>query len=328
MKIFCDRHHQSLWESLQLLFEKRLGHELFHPYGMDWFPEHWALARPYGDNIDTAKQFLASGVPTDGTAVINPTRGISFDDFKKTPFDIIIASYYPHIEIYERLRQRYQPQAKLIAQYGNEWPIHPLCKNLLSSTAPFQIPSNINACWYHQEINQAVFKPYNAFPSRRITSFSNAMPLNDLFKQDWQDFLQLESLLPDFEMKSFGGGCRNGSLSQEDVAKEMNNSQWIVHFKKGGDGFGHVLHSAFACGVPVIYKGSQYKGKLGGELLIHLETGIDIEAMGLQTAADYLRSLSIDAMMDYRKRVLEKFRQKVNYNKEEEEIRGFLQKLL
>ena len=334
MNILCDRHHDGLWNSLILLFEKRLGHTLYHPWGMEWFDSgNWLIGNPYGASArNTATQFLNEGVPTDGTAIIRPTRGIDFETFKNTPIDIIIASYYDHIPVYTKLRDQYHPNAKVIAQYGNEWPIHPEIKNLLASTAPMNVPPHINVCYYHQNIDEDnyyhFYDPEKVNSKRKITSFVNAMPQNTIFQEDWEDFLQLELRLPEYEFQSHGGGCRDGSLSQKDVANNMRESKFIVNFKTGGDGFSHVIHSGFSCGVPFIYKGSQYKGKLAGELLSHLETGIDIEKIGFDGIIPYIYSLSEGEYKKYRYNVRKRFEEKVNYNQEEILVKKFIENLI
>lgn len=329
MNIFVDFHHSQLYESLETLFEKRLGHGLFHPYGMEWFTSgNWKIGDPYGEGaINTARQFLQSATPSDGTAVIYPYRQMSFDEFKNTPIDIIIASYYGHIELYEKLRQQYHPEAKLLVQYGNDWPIHPMIRNLLSSTAPMNLPSNVNAYYYHPEFKTADFKPSQRLPLAKISSFVNALNINDIFYQDYQDFLKLEMMMSEYKFQSFGGGCRNGSLNQRDVAKEMQESSWCIQFKSGGDGYGFVAHQAAAVGCPFLFKGSQYKGKLAGKLMKHLETGIDVEMMGVENVPNYIRSLSTEEYLRYRSQLWQEFRRLVDFAKEAREIEKFIENL-
>jgi len=59
MKVFAELHHQSLFTSLQFLFEKRLGYQLFRPIGEKWFREgYWKICEPYGNDIRTITQYL------------------------------------------------------------------------------------------------------------------------------------------------------------------------------------------------------------------------------------------------------------------------------
>ncbi len=59
ISVFTDLHHESLYQSLQLLFEKRLGWRLFRPAGLDWFQKgYWRIAELYNNAPDTISQFL------------------------------------------------------------------------------------------------------------------------------------------------------------------------------------------------------------------------------------------------------------------------------
>src|SRR5258708_34548481 len=117
MKIYTALHHLDLYYSLQLLFEKRLGYELYRPTGREWFTNgYWHIARPYGDDPSTIGQYLDIGsIPKDHYPPLNdlvkPEEGIyimedkhnnttnkaiTFDKFIRTKFDIIIASIPDH----------------------------------------------------------------------------------------------------------------------------------------------------------------------------------------------------------------------------------------
>ena len=66
MRVFTDYHHSALYHSLQLLFEKRLGWELYRAVGPEWY--HAGFWKVY-DHPHTVNQFLglqqASEVPLD-----------------------------------------------------------------------------------------------------------------------------------------------------------------------------------------------------------------------------------------------------------------------
>ncbi len=339
MTIFADRHHDALYASFQMLFEKRLGHTLYHPYGMDWFDSgNWLLGAPYGDTArNTALQFLDSALPEDGTAILFPHSGISFEEFKHMHIDIIIASYYPHIELYEKLRQEFHPNAKLITQYGNEWPLHPMTRNLLSSTKPFPVPATVNACFYHQEFDTTLFAPdwkeretyleLGGLP-QMLCSYVNALPCNDLFAQDNRDFYILSIALQGYaHVLSFGGGCKDGSLSQGKLAESMRRSRFALHFKEGGDGFGHVIHQLAATGTPIIFKGHQYKGKLAEVFLEDGKTGIDADLYSLDEVAKRIKSASTDEILTMSHEIYRRFCEHVNFDTEQPKIEHFLANL-
>jgi hypothetical protein len=340
MRIFVDMHHSTLFKSLQMLLEDRLGHELYRPIGKDWFEEgYWKLAEPYDNNLSTIEQYLGlrDFQPVDGSKPLNPIeevkpdyyliadtfkphKAITLEQFKRMEFDIIIASYDKHIEPYQKLLQ-FQPKAKFVFQIGNDWPVDfTKVKNLMASVAPYEVPKGINAVFYHQEIDTNLFSYHPPVKKDTIRSFVNCLQ-DDLFKTDWRDFLWLERTLP-FRFRSFGGGCRDGIIqSQEDVAKLMQDSFAGVHLKTGGDGFGHVLFNWFAVGRPVIVRKSQYKGKLADKLLTD-ETCFDLDK-GMDYVVDKINTCDHPKMCET---VYNKFISEVNFNREAEDVKSFIDK--
>lgn len=350
MNIFCDLHHSSLYTSFQLLFEKRLGHTLYRPIGTQWFDKgFWHLAKPYNDNPDTIQQYLGirdvAFQPKDGTHALNDIKtfnksykiqgypydhnAITFEQFLEMDIDIIVASYQPHYEAYTKLRDTYKPDAKVICHAGNEWPIDfNVTRNLLSSTLPFGTPNNVNVCWYHQEFDLNVFKFNPPSYSKTITSFVNTLGQQDLFKKDWEDFLKLESFMPEYQFKAHGASTRDGLiLEQKDIADKMSRSAWGLHLKHGGDGYGHTLFNWFACGRPLIFRGSQYKNRLGGLLLEHKVTGLDIDKITLVDVAKIITSMNEDEYNTYCDNVYNRFTDQVNFDEEEKDIKLFLKNL-
>ncbi|MEK6881264.1 MAG: hypothetical protein AABY22_16705, partial [Nanoarchaeota archaeon] len=158
MKVFTDFHHGDLYYSFQLLFEKRLGWELYRPIGTDWQSEgFWKIADPYGDNSDTIMQFLGISPgwkPKDQTPPLNDVsykegdvyqlfeyphgtrhKAITLETFKEMDIDIVIASIPAHFAPFQRLIDLYKPKAKLICHFGNIlWNVtdHPEVKNIMA----------------------------------------------------------------------------------------------------------------------------------------------------------------------------------------------------
>lgn len=55
MKVLADHHHDDLYESLRILFEDRLGWELYRPIGTEWYTEgYWDVY----NHPDTVTQYL------------------------------------------------------------------------------------------------------------------------------------------------------------------------------------------------------------------------------------------------------------------------------
>ena len=341
MKIFTDLHHTDLAYSLYLLLEKRLKHQLFRPIGMEWFTEgYWKI----NDLEATARQYLEVGSkPDDGTNPLNDIyndrneycevhdphnnylqRAITLDVFKRTEFDVIIASVPQHVKPFQELIEKYQPKAKLVFQMGNHFDIHGLgIKNLMASTIPF--PFCGNEVFYHQEFSTEVFSPSSDKPKKQIVSFINCLRQNG----GMQNYYELKNLMWDYEFFSFGGQCDDGGISNtRDISQIMRESAFGFHCKWGADGYGHILHNFFACGTPVIVNYKDYKDKLGGKLLIPDETCIVAEiGDNMEKVAEKIHNLSPLQYEWMRQRTYDKFLETVDFEKDAEKVKKFLVRL-
>jgi hypothetical protein len=350
MNILSDMHNLGLYHSLQLLFEKRLGHNLYRPIGIEWFDNgYFQLAKPYGNDPATVAQFLeVNSIPKDGTQPLNNTteahsgiyefvdnsnqttnKGITFEAFKDMKFDIIIASVPDHIKPFQELIQKYQPQAKLIFQMGNiYWDKivdFSQVPNVMASVARFNLPDSCNSVFYHQEIDTDIFKPQNKKVNKDIVSFVNCMPQMGTIGT----YMQLRALLPEFNFKSYGISCDNGIITgTQNIANIMNQSYMGIHLKSGGDGFGHVLFNWFACGKPIIVNGNDYKDKLGNELLTDGETCIDVDQHSIPEVIETIRKITPMKYEWMCQQAYQRFKDCVNYDEEEKKIRGFMDKLM
>lgn len=316
MKIFCDRHHEALTKSLQMLLVNRLGHELLFPAGLEWFENgYWKIAEPYNNSPVTINQYLGLNNP-----------GIKLDWFLKTPPDVLIASFYNNIVPYKELAQ--EVGAKLVVQIGNEWPIDwSLVDNLMASTMPINVPEGKNAVFYHQEFDTNIYS-YKAptKDTKMIVSFVNCLSSQKHFKKDWQDFLQLERELDGYRFLAHGASTRDGVINgAQAVAEVMKRSKFGIHLKAGGDGYGHVIHSWMAVGRPVIYRGSQYRGRLASRLLKHQKTGFDIEKADV---AKRISKLNWDEYLEMCNNCADAFKREVDFERDAANIEMFLAKLL
>ncbi len=310
MNLLTDFHHNSLLRSIVLLFEDRLDIDVYRPIGLEWYHEgFWAI----NDSIETAKQFLdmQSAFVPDNTAPLNIVnlenngryaiydpgiktthKAITLEAFKNIEFDFVIASIPQHIGLYQRLIKEYQPKAKLIVQIGNNWPSHIVDGlNVLASVKPGSF-TNSNAVYYHQEFDTNVFKPLGYESGNRVSSYINVL---QNMNQGWNDFTRLEQLLiDDIQFNTYGGQCRDGSIAGADLlAQSINKDSLIFHVKDGGDGYGHVLYNAYACGKPTIIRRSMYNNCLGEELFNN-ESSIDIDKMSIEEAAHKVKFICSD----------------------------------
>ncbi len=356
MKVFVDFHHHALLQSLILLFEKRLGGEVYRPIGMEWYEEgYWNVY----NHPATAAQYLSKDQlykPTDGTPPLNqiieqekgiylchdigeeiPNKAIDFEKFKETKFDTLIASLPQHIEPFRKLISLYQPQAKLIFQIGNDWNIDKHQASLLdgimaSAQIPFQ--GNVNGyngkpltlIQYHQEFDLNTFYYEPPKPTKKIYSFINCLNTSDLYKKDWELFLELERLMPEWEFKSFGGQCRDGAINDNKVlADKMREATFIFHCKTNGDGYGHAIHNAAAIGRSLIVRlNNDYEDKLAN-VLIDPQTSTTVD---FQTPEQIAREIVEFGYPEVKgKRIHERFKEYVNFDTEEQSIRQFLENL-
>lgn len=178
MKVFADMHHGDLFNSLQLLFEDRLGWELYRPIGVEWATSgYWQLAAPYGNNPDTIRQYLGldthkweSGVFLNGDHIEkdgvyhvydpryeNYNKAITLEQFKQMDIDIVISSIPAHDVTFADLIREHKPKAKHIAQMGNVYQTTEV-KNVMCSCVPYPVPADKNVVFYHQEFSTDIFK--------------------------------------------------------------------------------------------------------------------------------------------------------------------------
>jgi hypothetical protein len=354
MNILADFHHNDLYHSLQLLFENRLEHSLFRPIGMEWAEEGWwQIHKPYNYNPETARQYLQikpGYIPNDATLVLNTVRAeaapglyviedihngvfqraITLQNFKEMPIDLIIASIPDHWKSFTQLRNKYKPDAKIICQMGNHFAevsnmvADGTIRNLMASTSPFSVPNTVNAVFYHQEFSTDIFTPSTEAITKQITSFINVYHANG----GSSDYYALKSIMPDYTFNSYGASCDNGVVNTtKDMAAIMRKTQWGFHVKYGGDGYGHVLYNWFACGTPVITRMSDYKGKLGEELLTHMETCIDLDQVSLDEGKQIIENMTPNRYISFRQSVATRFRECVDFHLDTEKIRIFLENL-
>jgi len=347
LRVFADLHHADLYYSLQLLFEKRLGGELYRPIGLEWYEEkywnvypHPATAQQYlaldqaivppqdthGNYLRDQDVLNANYIFEDGIYYINDStkdkiqRGITLNKFKEMKFDILISSIPQHIEPFNKLISLYQPQAKHIFQVGNSWGHQPGIKNILASTSEFGVPGDINVCFYHQEFDLDVFKYVPPDPTniKCIRSYIHLM-------QDKNVLDNYRRELSEYKFKTFGAGMEDNVTKSTKLAELISTSGWTWHVKPGGDGFGHVLFDTYACGRPTIVNSSYYRGKLGAQLFIDGVTCIDISKHSVQEASSLIRHYSQpDEHQKMCENSYKRFKEVANFDEEEEKIRTFL----
>jgi hypothetical protein len=343
MKVLADFHHAGLFNSLRLLIEKRLGGELYRPIGKEWLDSgYWLMGNLYNNHPATVAQYLGiqpnfdndnNGIYyIDETAHFYKQKAITLERFFKEKFDIVIASIPQHIQSFYNLSQAHKDKPKTIYQIGNAWNVDynvPI-KNIMASALLTYKPAGFNIIEYHQEFELDIFKPDNNIPNNNIYAFFNCFNTHDIYKFDWEVFQNLETIMANWNFKSFGGSCRDGAMNGiKELANKMKEAKFIWHTKFGGDGYGHVIHNATAVGKPAIVRKSYYVNKLAEKLMIDGETCITIDGLGFKEIENKINYYS-DGLR-YHKLCMgaySQFKKIVNFDKEAEILVNFVNKLL
>ena len=361
MKVFIDLHHEELHESLRILFEDRLGYEVYSPIGLEWWQEgYWSVY----NHPSTAEQYLGYGTTSSfrllkpgerlggdalrsdsgemlryahwnpvelepGTYQVvcpvypeQPYRAATLDYFRNTKFDILVASIPEHIEPFKKLIKLYQPQAKLIFQVGNNWPFIYDVQNVLAAATQFPIPDSVNKVYFHPEFDTKLFSPSPPIYPRRITNMMH-------YVQEPQTFEQLKIHMPGWEFRSYGAGNADGSRGPpiSDIAQAFKEMAFLWHVKKEGDGYGYNIMHAIACGRPLIVRQKYFHGMTASKFLVDGETCFDIDkgrGPGLTVQAlEYF----VDNYEWISQRVYDRFRSLVNFDVEEQSIQEFISRL-
>lgn len=321
-RIFVDRHHDGLLESLYLLFGKRLGYEVYTPIGLDWFQEgYWRI----NDSPETAAQFLASGtVPSDGTLPLIHHKAITLAEFRDMDWDIVLASLPQHLQPYQELAT--SKGAKFIFQVGNEWswPEEPSL-NVLASVAPRD--TQAHAVFYHQEFDINIFHPTPVPTTKKIYSFINCI---QEYPSAWKNYQDLKAIMEPlgWEFKAFGAQCPDGNINGlRAIADTMREATFIFHVKPGGDGFGHILHNAYSVGRPVITRKSDYQGQWG-EYLLKPGTFLDLDNGIENVKNDIAAEVFIPGLAQKAgEKAAQQFKEVVDYDREGEEIKQWISQL-
>jgi hypothetical protein len=344
MKIFADLHHADLYYSLKLLFEDRLGWELYRPIGYEWFHEgYWKIAEPYGNAMDTVGQYLDDTGIGEWDARLNsdyykkddiyycwePSHGyhqkaITFEKFKEMNFDVIMPTVALHDACYTELQRLFQPRAKVIAQMGN---IHQTTNipHVLYNV-PYSPTAGQKAIYYHQEIDPNLYKYVPVDTTKKaIYSMVNLLP-------DAHYYHGLKEGLPEVDMKAWGSSCPDGALyGCKGVAEEMQNANMGLN-SKTLIGFGHTVMGWFASGRPVI-TGMRKIRQYGLDLVNLFEP--DVTCYDLDNGHDInghcnnlRKMLEPEVNIKMCEQAHQRFNEVVNYGEEEAQIRKFLGEIL
>lgn len=340
MNILCDYHHGELYESILKLFQDRLGATVYRPVGRDWHDDgYWWIRRNFDDTINQYLNFdtkseVGNGIYLDDFKIPgykdifhrDAHKCITLSAAKEMKWDIIISTLFEHFIPFEGFIKKFCPGAKHILQLGNMVPYIPeSAKNVLNSTClNFKVPNQIR---YHQEFNMTPLTWSRPKDSGKVLYCF----LNVNYSQCGSRFLELESLMPDWKFREFGGQCRDGNIGPyEDQCNVMKEAGLIWHVKLNGDGYGYNLHRAFGLGRPVVINYSSFYRRhqlsLDG-MMIPGKTIVDFDGKGNTQLIYEIKSM-LDGWEEKSKYIYDKFRTIVNFDREFEKIKIFISNLL
>lgn len=340
MRLLVDFHHADLAESHQLVFGDRFGWEVVFPYGMAWFDEwYWSFERPaHGDAV--AKQYLlgiwADAEPdANGVVRVPDTRhpgrelvGMTLEAAKSQSWDVVMSSVPANANGFRTLAK--ETGARWAIHVGNQWGDEAWQQQpdfaILTTTSV--IPPGIPHVVVHQEFSLDDFRYEPPTGFGPIRSFVNGFPETP----EYPHFLRTARQAPEFEWGVFGaigtGTPDEFTANGKDVHGTpelgglMRGAGAIWHAKHWSDGFGHVIHNAFAVGRPVLGYERYYADKLAGPLWVEGETSFNIERRPDHETFDILRRLRDDP--DYYLRICEnaarRFREVVDFTEDADKI--------
>ena len=130
-------------------------------------------------------------------------------------------------------------------------------------------------------------------------------------------------LLPEFEWRMHGHQGDDGFLYPlSQIAKSMLDSSFVWHVKR--EGYGHIIHNAFAAGRPVITQIQGYRGYTAEPMLTDGETCIDLGLNFADNVAKRRHYSQREELLRLCDNVRERFKRVVDFDAEEPEIRAFL----
>lgn len=310
-RILSDYHHSCLYESHQLTFGDRFGFDVYAPAGMAWFDRwYWSFEREHhGDAV--ARQYLegifAGGVEEDGIITVadrkHPGRfikGVSLDRALSERWDFVLSTVPTNAPGFQKFAQ--ETGASWGIHVGNQWGDEAWNRTpdwaILTTTSV--VPGGIPSVVVHQEFSLEDFRyepPVGFGPAR---SFVNCFP--EMASEYQGNFVPLARSAPEFGWEVYGAygtapldEFAAGNMDTDAAEGEaMRGSGVIWHSKAWSDGFGHVVHRAFAVGRPVFGYQTYYADKLAGPLWVDGVTCIDVGRRSQGEILAELRSLRDD----------------------------------
>jgi len=360
MKIFTDYHHADLYYSLHSLFEKRLDIEIYRPVcEKTWFnpsetPDFvkmgvWRMHNAHRvDNpverdlpfwhqyltLGCGEQNIWRGYKRDEHERVHFIwneihdyyhRTIDFRTFKDMEFDIIMPTHTFHYESYRKLLE-YQPKAKYVCHVGNSDQIvnNEICENIIHSM-PYH-GTNKNKVYVHQELDSKLYRPTDINPNtKNLFAICHLYQFSEIYEECQ------EQLKDDVNMRYYGINCPDGTLSGTKAVGDKMQEANLGWSTKYWGGFGHTNMAWSYSGRALVTNMSEHI-KQGGECLKMYEPGvtcIDLDSSTTHENCKLIRKwLEPENAQKYGNNAKKRFHEIINYEKEAEDTKKFLENLL
>jgi glycosyltransferase involved in cell wall biosynthesis len=347
--------HSDLYYSLHLLFEKRLGYQLYFPEGPEWqtrgFVEFPSPPVTVG-KIDTAndvklnpyvecwKDEVVDGVHCYHRKM-EPDRGhwiqraITFDKFMHMDFDVVLTTYFGHEKTFHTLVEKHKPSALFIRQIGNmhERPLG-FAKNILLGSYHPSVHTDVVL----REISHVKYMPeqyegYTHTPPANHTLVKSFAPHLQSYTKDFEAWNTWKNTLTDFTFKLYGDGDTDeypyGFVPHLLYPQALRDTGF-VWYTKGHGGGGFTVRQALASGRPVIIRKHYVASNnvLEERLFEHGVNCIDLDAVGFEDAARLLKEWSQpDRHVKVCQATAEKFGRDINFKQEASQVRAWIESL-
>jgi hypothetical protein len=239
-------------------------------------------------------------------------------------FDYIICTLQNHQIPFRLLRDKYQPQAKLIRLCGNwgEQLYLTGYDGFIDTTELYEGQVNVPYVNIHQEFPLDPFFYEPPKKHKSIKNFMNCLRENPAFGV-WEYY---KNNMPDFEFKMHGSNGDDENIAGlYKLGQAIRDCGFIYQIKHAGEGYGHVIHNAYACGRPAIILHEYYVGKVADRLLHDETSAIFVDGLSPQEAVAKIRECAEpEKHKEMCENCHELFVNNVNFDEDEQKFRAFL----
>lgn len=340
IRVLTDAIHADLWESLRILFEDRMGWELYAPHGLEWYEAGiWNFERAnLGDAV--ARQFLQpwhddipypSGQAWSRLDLTHPgqtQKRVTMEQARDLRPDIILSTLVENDMGWHGFAQ--EVGAHFGIQVGNQgataaWGAAEFA--LLSVTTPGFTPWRPHV-YYHQEFSLKDFAPDGGnIDSRTMATMVQCAVRSEGYP------LMLELAEGAGLTPLWYGHCGDddghwggNAPTTPAVAQNMHDARLAYHWKRWSDGYGHVIHNWASIGRPLLTTATYYADKLAAPLFVEGVTSFDLERHTTDEMRAIVQRLAHDD--SYYQSICEataaRFREVVDFDSEAEAIGSML----